>query len=223
MMTVAPQGPSTTHDQGARLLGRLQVFLDVVYALLFVEMLQSLPAAEDLSWVGSPFGLLSVLLADPEEVLRIAIGLGLVLIYWGLNNRLLGPLARIDAWHSWMSMLQMVFVALFLYFAIQDPRLAGGPSSPALQSLSLGIAGILGLVGWRHARRFGLIAPEIGEEERERIGTGALVDPLTALLNTPVAWLGPLAWTAGWFLIPIVVSHALRIGRATAARRRQRG
>ena len=37
-------------DLGAKQLHRLEVFLDVVYALLFVEMLRYLPAAEDMAW-----------------------------------------------------------------------------------------------------------------------------------------------------------------------------
>lgn len=190
---------------GVKYLRRLEVFLDVVYALLFVEMLQYLPMAEDMSWVGSPLGLLQVLVDNPDELLRIFIGLGLTLIYWNHNNRLLGPLVRTDGRHALLALLQMVFVCLFLYFAISDPRLAGGPSSPALQALSLAIAGFFGIAGWRHARKNGLVSDAFSEEDRDRIGRNGLIEPITSLINTPVAFIGPMVWTIGWFTIPLVV------------------
>ena len=82
--------------QGRNYLRRLGVFLDVVYALLFVQMLQYLPQAEDMSWRDRPLGLLQVLIDNGTELLRIVVGCGLTLIYWNLSNRLLGSLVRTD-------------------------------------------------------------------------------------------------------------------------------
>ena len=42
-----------TSLEGEVYLRRLAIFLDVVYALIFFEMLQYLPPAEDMKWVGN--------------------------------------------------------------------------------------------------------------------------------------------------------------------------
>jgi hypothetical protein len=194
------------------------VFLDVVYALLFVEMLRYLPAAENLAWVGQAWGLLGVMVSDPNVLLRIVIGLGLTLIYWMLSNRLLGPLDRTDTPHTLFCLLQMVGVSLFLYFAIQDPGLVGGPSSPALQSVSMTSAGLLGLMGWNHARRRSLVAPTVTEQQRREITLDVRTQTITAAATIPLAWLGPLVWTAGWVLLPLAIGRLLEWrGRSTAA------
>ncbi|MGF1466773.1 MAG: hypothetical protein ACFCGT_11630 [Sandaracinaceae bacterium] len=198
-------------------LARLKVFLDVVYAGLFLLILRELPSAEDLSWADQPWGLLKPLLFDdPVLLLRMFIGLGIILIYWNLNNRFLAPLVRSDTWHATLSLVQMVFVALFMYFAIEDPALAGGPSSPALQCVSLVLAGTLGLGAWAYAERADLVRPELSRAQRRSIATGGLIEPLTALFNLPFAWVGPLVWTLGWVVIPLVLSRGLRWLRITA-------
>ena len=197
-------------SHGAKYLRRLETFLDVVYGLLFFQMLLYLPRAEDMKWVGQPLGLLQVLIDHSHELLRIVVGLGLTLIYWNLNNRLFGPLGRTDARHSVFSLLQMVFVCFFIYFAISDPFLQGGPSSPALQSVSLSIAGFIAALGWRYARTHNLVAERYRKEERDKMTRNSFIEPVTALLNTPVAWLGPIAWTIGWFTIPFLVTFLVR-------------
>lgn len=104
----------------------------------------------------------------------------------------------------------MVFVCLFLYFAITDPALAGGPSSPALHSASLAIAGLMGLWGWSYARKHELVNSSLTTEDCDDVSRSSWIEPLTALLNTPVAFVGPLAWTAGWFVFPFVVMWLLK-------------
>ena len=181
--------------RGRNYLRRLCVFLDVVYALLFVQLLQYLPQTEDLAWKERPLGLLQLLIDNATELLRILIGCGLTIIYWNLSNRLLGSLQRTDGSHAVLVMLQMAFVCLFLYFAISDPALAGGPSSPALQSASLAIAGFIGLCGWAYARRHRLIDGRLTEQDQRDVARRAWIEPLTALLNTPLAFVGPMSWT----------------------------
>jgi len=196
--------------QGRNHLRRLAVFLDVVYAMLFVQMLQYLPQAEDMSWTDQPLGLLQRLIDNRTDLLRIVIGCGLTLIYWNLSNRLLGSLVRTDSKHALLVLLQMVFVCLFLYFAISDPTLAGGPSSPALQSASLAIAGFMGLWGWSYARKHGLVDGCLTTEDKDELARRGLIEPSTALLNTPVAFVGPWSWSAGWLVIPFLVVWVLK-------------
>jgi uncharacterized membrane protein len=201
---------------GRKQLRRLEVFLDVVYALLFVQMLLYLPQAEDMAWVSKRWGLLQPLIDRPVDLLRILLGLGLILVYWNLSNKLLGPLARTNALHAVLSLLQLVFVCFFIYFAISDPKLAGGASSPALQSVCLALAGFVGVGGWVYARRRGLVDETVDDAERARVLHSSLLEPITAVINTPIAFIGPLTWTIGWLTIPFVVRWITK--RLTASR-----
>ena len=197
-------------EQGKKYLRRLETFMDVVYALLFFRILHYLPHSEDMAWTDRPLGLLSLLWANADELLRIIVGLGLTIIYWNLNNKLFGSLVRTNGRHAILAFLQMFFVCLFIYFAISDPGLAGGPSSPALQSVSLFIAGFVGLWGWSYARKNQLVNEDLTEAEKDRVGRSGLIEPITALLNTPLAFVGPMAWTLGWFIIPFPVMWVIR-------------
>ncbi len=196
--------------EGEKRLRRLEVFLDVVYALLFFHMLLYLPQSEDLAWADKPWGLLSLLADNAGELLRILVGLGLTLIYWNLSHKLLGPVVRTDGRHCLLALLQMLFVCLFLYFAISDPTLAGGPSAPALQCVSLALAGFVGLWGWSYAVRRGLVDDALTKADKDTIAMRGLVEPITALLITPLAFVGPLAWTLGWFIIPLPLVWVIR-------------
>jgi hypothetical protein len=57
---------------------RLEVFLDVVYALLFIRMIDFLPPAEHMRWVDSPIGILQVFADNPGKLLRIVIPFGVI-------------------------------------------------------------------------------------------------------------------------------------------------
>jgi len=197
-------------EQGKKHLQRLETFLDVLYALLFFQMLHYLPQGEDMAWADKPLGLLSLLWANADELLRIFVGLALTIIYWNLNNKLFGPLVRTNGRHAILALLQMFFVCLFIYFAISDPGLAGGPSSPALQCVSLFIAGFVGLWGWSYAGKNQLVNEDLTEAEKDRVARSGLIEPITALLNTPLAFVGPMAWTLGWLIIPFPVMWVIR-------------
>jgi len=197
-------------EQGKKHLQRLETFLDVLYALLFFQMLHYLPQGEDMAWADKPLGLLSLLWANADELLRIFVGLALTIIYWNLNNKLFGPLVRTNGRHAILALLQMFFVCLFIYFAISDPGLAGGPSSPALQCVSLFIAGFVGLWGWSYAGKNQLVNEDLTEAEKDRVARRGLIEPITALLNTPLAFVGPMAWTLGWLIIPFPVIWVIR-------------
>jgi len=197
-------------EQGKKHLQRLETFLDVLYALLFFQMLHYLPQGEDMAWADKPLGLLSLLWANADDLLRIFVGLALTIIYWNLNNKLFGPLVRTNGRHAILALLQMFFVCLFIYFAISDPGLAGGPSSPALQCVSLFIAGFVGLWGWSYAGKNQLVNEDLTEAEKDRVARSGLIEPITALLNTPLAFVGPMAWTLGWLIIPFPVMWVIR-------------
>lgn len=200
-------------NPGARYLRRLEVFLDVVYALIFFRLLQYLPQVENMKWLGKPRGLLQLMMENHVELLRMLIGLVLVLIYWNLTNKVLGRLARTDTTHATLAMVQMVLVCLFLYFSIADPELAGGAWTMALQSASLAAAGFVGTWGWSYARKHQLVIVSLSKKDLDQVTRSSLTEPVTATLNTGLAWLGPLVWTAGWLVIPPIVSRFMKSRR----------
>ena len=202
---------------GRRQLRRLETFLDVAYAVLFVEFIMFLPHTEDMAWTELPYGLLSLLIDNSTDLLRLIIAVGLTLISWNLTHKLLGPLDRTDPRHTLLALLQLIFVCLFLFFAIADPELVS-VSSTVGQSLSLALSGFIGIAGWSYARKNGLARADLSEAEKDQIPRNAIIEPVTALLNTGLAFVGPGAWTAGWFVIPMVLVS----GRGRLERRRER-
>jgi hypothetical protein len=98
---------------------------------------------------------------------------------------------------------------MFLFFAIADPMLES-LSSPVGQSISLAIAWYIGLGSFAYARKKGFIDPELSDEKIADIAQRASIEPTTALLNTGLAFVGPVAWTIGWFLIPIPVIQVIK-------------
>ena len=202
---------------GRRQLRRLETFLDVAYAVLFVDFIMFLPHTEDMAWTDLPYGLLSLLIDNSLDLLRLIIAVGLTLISWNLTHKLLGPLERTNPKHTLLALLQLIFVCLFLFFAIADPGLES-LSSPVGQSLSLALSGFLGIAGWSYARKNGLTRADLSETDKDEVLRSAIIEPMTALLNTGFAFVGPGAWTAGWFVIPMVLVS----GRARVERRRER-
>jgi uncharacterized membrane protein len=202
---------------GRKQLRRLETFLDVAYAVLFVDFIMYLPHTEDMAWTELPYGLLSLLIDDLANLLRLIIAVGLTLISWNLTHKLLDPLDRTDSRHTLLCLLQLIFVCLFLFFAIADPDLRS-LSSPVGQSLSLALSGFIGIAGWSYARKRGLTRPDLSQTDEDEVLRNAIIEPVTALVNTGFAFVGPGAWTAGWIVIPIILVS----GRGRLKRRRQR-
>lgn len=194
---------------GRNRLRRLETFLDVAYAVLFVEFIMYLPQTEDLAWTDLQFGLASLLWDNALELLRVVIAVGLTLISWNLTHKLLAPLERTNGLHTLLVLLQLIFVCLFLFFAIADPTLVSA-SSPVGQSICLAISGFIGIAGWRYARKRGFTKAELTEAQKDEVGRSVIIEPATALLNTGLGFVGPDVWTLGWFLIPLVLVGARR-------------
>jgi uncharacterized membrane protein len=202
---------------GRKQLRRLETFIDVAYAVLFVDFIMYLPHTEDMAWTQLPYGLLSLLIDDSANLLRLIIAVGLTLISWNLTHKLLGPLDRTNPRHTLLALLQLIFVCLFLFFAVADPALES-LSSPVGQCLSLALSGFIGIAGWAYARKNGLVRADFSETDSHAVLRNAIIEPVTALLNTGFAFVGPGAWTAGWFVIPMVLVS----GRGRLERRRER-
>ena len=194
---------------GHKRLRRLETFLDVVYAVLFVNFIMYLPQTEDMAWIDLQFGLLSLLWDNSVDLLRLLISVGLTLISWNLTHKLLGPLERTNTLHTLLVLLQLVFVCFFLFFAIADPELTSA-SSPVGQSICLSISGFIGIAGWWYARKSGFAKAELTEAEKDEVSKSVIIEPVTALLNTGLGFVGPGIWTLGWFVIPLALVGARR-------------
>lgn len=190
-------------------LRRLETFLDVVYAVLFVHFIMYIPETEDMAWIDLPFGLLSLLIDNAFDLLRLFIAVGLTLISWNNTHKLLGPLERTNGVHTLLALLQLIFVSLFLFFAIADPALKS-VSSPVGQSISLAISGFIGIANWSYARKNGFVKAELTEAQKDDVGRSVIIEPVTALLNAGLGFVGPGIWTLGWLIIPLVLVGAKR-------------
>jgi len=194
---------------GRRRLRRLETFLDVAYAVLFVNFIMYLPETEDMAWRELPFGLLSLLLDNSLDLLRLFVAVGLTLISWNLTHKLLGPLERSDARHSLLALLQFLFVCFFLFFAVSDPALES-VASPVGQSVCLAISGFIGIAGWSYARRKDFANGELTEAQKDDVGRSVVIEPITASLTTGLGFVGPGVWTLGWLVIPLLLVAARR-------------
>ena len=191
-------------------LQRLSRFIDVVYALLFFHLIINyLPTFEDMEWTHKPLGLLSHMVDSRSELLRIFIGGGLALLYWNQNNNLFKNLIKTNGVHALLSLVQLFLVVLFVYFAIADPNLEF-KSSPALQAASLAIAGFMSIGLWRYAAKNSLIREGMSEEDIKEVTKSNLMEPLTAVFNIGLAFVGPLVWTLAWFVLPPVFIWLLK-------------
>ena len=191
-------------------LNRLSRFIDIVYALLFFHMLTNyLPIIEDMEWSHKPLGLLSHLMDNSNELLRIFIGGGLALMYWNQNNSLFKHLVKTNGMHAALSLVQLFLVCLFVYFAIADPALES-QSSPALQAGSLALAGFMGVTAWIYASKHNMMHESLGEDEVNTITRSNLMEPSVAVVNIGLAFVGPLVWTLAWFVLPVIFNWMLK-------------
>lgn len=189
---------------------RLSTFIDVVYALLFFHLIiRYLPTFEDMEWLEKPYGLLSHIYDGRSELLRIFIGAGLALLYWNQNNNLFKNLVRTNGTHAMLSLVQLFLVVLFVYFAIADPALES-KSSPALQAACLALAGFTSIGAWFYAARNNLIREGLDRVQVNAIARDNLMEPLTAVVNVGLAFVGPMVWTVAWFVLPPVFVWILK-------------
>jgi hypothetical protein len=193
----------------SRPLRRLEVFVDVVYALITFQILSYLPPVRDMSWVGRPLGPLGPLVGNGRELWRVVMGVGITAICWYVGSRRLSRVRETDGVHTTLILLQTAIIYLFIYFAICDPTLAGGASSRALQCGSLALASALGQLAWGYARWRDFVDAGTPPEQLDGISRLGRVETATPMLNMPLAWVGTISWTLGWFVIPFMITRVL--------------
>lgn len=200
-------------------LQSLGIFLDVVFALIFFRIVEFLPPFQDGQWGHLPHGILSLLASQPTNLTRVAFGLVVTVYYWNRKNSLFSVLARSNGVLATLSIAGLSFLCLFMYALIADPMYVGGVATLLLQSVSLFIASLLGLLALRYAIHADLTRPEL-KPSAEQIARIDLSNPLTAIIATGLAWSGLTIWTLSWFVLTPLIGWLLARRRGQDSSRR---
>jgi uncharacterized membrane protein len=96
-----------------RQLRRLEMLIDVVYALVILRIFTLIPRPEkgDFAW-GT---IVEFLLSDKGDLIMALVGMVIVIIYWTQNNTIFGNLVRTDNRHATLTIIQLFSLLLFLY------------------------------------------------------------------------------------------------------------
>ncbi len=133
----------------------------------------------------------------------------LILLYWGQSNLQYGNMDRTDGRHSVLSILQVFFLMLYLYFIRLDLQFDSPVLTLQMQSITLALAGFFSVWGWFHANQNGLISNTLTTLEKDKVYLKLMPEPVTAVLTIPFATIGPNYWTFSWLLL-IPVSWILK-------------
>ena len=185
--------------RGARQLIRLEVIIDVLFALMVYRIFMMLPRPEIDGFTRET--LLQALTDDPFRYLIMLVGIVMLLIYWNQNNLQFGYLKRTDGMHAGLSLLQVFFLMIYLYFVRLDMEFEGAVVALEFESIFLALAGFIGVWCWYYANKKGLVSDELTREEQNNVYKKLFPEPITAVLTFPFAVLGPDIWTLSWLLL----------------------
>jgi hypothetical protein len=194
-------------ERGERQLNRIMTVIDMLYALMIFQVFLIMPRPEVDNFTASE--LVSVLRGSYINYLVMTVGMILILLYWGQNHLIFGNLIRSDSSLSVLAILQAFFVLLYLYFIRLDIQMGGQALVLRLESLSLAIAGGIGVWAWHSANQRNLISDKVSLLERDKTYLKLMPEPITSVLTIPFASFGPDIWTLSWLMM-IPVSYILK-------------
>ena len=194
--------------RGARQLIRLEVMIDVLFALMIYKLFAFMPDPNVDGFTRD--ALIQMLIEGYLNYTVIIIGLVLVILYWGMNNLQFGNLERTDGWHAALSILQVFALMLYIYFVRLDLEFGSEVLLMQMQSLFLALAGVFAVGSWHYAIKNGLVSDDPTELEKDRMYIKLVQEPIVSGLTIPLAWFGPNIWTLGWLLL-IPVGYLSRI------------
>lgn len=191
-------------EMRARRLRRLEMLLDVVYAIIIWRIFMLLPRpteGEASDWNS----ILDMLMATPAALVGVLIGIVIVIVYWEQSNTLFGHLDGTDSRHTTLSILQLFSLLLLLYAIGLGLRFEPGPETRVLESATTLLVGVFSYLSWRHATGKGkLISADLTPAQARALSERTLAEPLTAAITIPFAFAGPWAWEAAWFIYPVL-------------------
>ena len=197
----------------SRQLRRLEVLIDVVFAIVIWRAFMLIPRPGEGDWNWD--SITAMLASNILTFAVVAIGVAVVIIYWLQNNALFGNLDRTDGVHTALSILQIFFLLLFLYSIRIGATLEASVGTRAFESCTAALVGIAAALGWSYAiKNRRLISADLTDQEAGDLQIRILAEPITALITLPCAFIGPWIWEASWLSYPLIVFALKRWKRA---------
>ena len=194
-------------ERGERQITRVMTIVDVLYGLMIFRAFLLMPRPDVDNFTANE--LVTVFKASYMNYLIMTVGMILILLYWGQSHIIFGNLKRTDSRLSILAVLQAFFVLLYLYFIRLDMEMGGQTLVLRLESLSLAIAGGIGVWAWHHANKNDLITEKVSDLEKDKTYLKLMPEPITSVLTFPFAVFGPDIWTLSWLLM-VPVSFILK-------------
>jgi len=189
--------------RGVLQLKRLEMLMDVVFALMIWRIIMLLPTPQDGELDLTT--LTELLFGNLSDFLIILIGIVMVTVYWLQSNMLFGTLRKTDTRHAAGGIIQLFLLLIYLYFMRMGIRFDEETMALLMQSISLALVGIAGSINWSYAvkdRR--LLADDVPDETVRTIRISILAEPLVAVISIPCAFIGPVAWEVAFLSYPII-------------------
>ena len=189
--------------QGALQLKRLEMLMDVVFALIIwrIFMILPRPNGDMAQWTS----VLEMLQNNGDKFLLVLLSTIIVIVFWVQNNNLLGKMKRTDTIHTSIAIFQLIFLLLLLYSIGLGIRYEGELVTKVMESTAAILVSLMAYLGWRYAMfRAKLVADDVTEEEARQTLEQNKAEPITAAITIPFAFVGPLAWELSWFLYPFI-------------------
>ena len=179
-------------------LRRLQTLMDVIFAGLIILLFNLLPKpVEVLQGDADPLSIFG-----QGDFIMFLIGIILVCVYWFQSNKTSGNLVATDGKHSFISIMQMIFLLLYFYSIGLDAVTKSDVLALFMQSVTLALAGFCSVVAWIYATQHAkLISEAVSEKEAKDIQISILTEPLAALFTIPFAFIGPGVWNLSWLSV----------------------
>ena len=193
----------SSERQGALQLKRLEVLMDVVFALIIwrIFMILPRPDGESAQWTS----VIEMLRNNWETFLLVLLSTIIVIVFWLQNNSLLGKLKRTDSVHTAIAIFQLIFMLLLLYSIGLGIRYEGELVTKVMESSAALLVSLMAYLGWRYAMfKAKLVADDVSEQEAKQTLEKNLAEPITAAITIPFAFVGPLAWELSWFIYPLI-------------------
>ena len=185
-------------ERDATQLRRLQTLMDVVFGVLIIRIFTILPQPAEVLTDGTD----PLMIFGEGKFIMFIIGIILVSIYWFQSNKTNGNLVATDGKHSFLSILQILFLLLYFYSIGLDSATHSDVLALFMQSVSLALAGFAGVAAWVYASKHtDMVSEAISPEESNELKIGILAEPLAALVTIPFAFIGPGIWNISWLSV----------------------